>query len=61
MGMPLTWHRRHALMLASQLPENHADAKLVVQAITELLETFLAQAADQGQALASNVLPFASG
>lgn len=37
------WHRRHAVMLASQLPEDTTDAKLVLQAVQELVETFLVQ------------------
>lgn len=60
MGMPLMWHRRHALLLASQLPDNPEDARLVVKAVAELLETFLAQAPKETAAPASNVLPFAS-
>lgn len=58
MGMPLAWHRRQAMLLASQLPENPDDAHLVVQAITELLETFLAQGPADQAARPSNVLPF---
>lgn len=61
MGMPMMWHRRHALLLASQLPENHADADLVLQALRELLETFLSEAAEREPERPSNVLPFASG
>lgn len=61
MGMPLMWHRRHALLLASQLPDNHGDAALVIQALTELLETFLSEAPDRPAEMTSNVLPFASG
>ncbi len=61
MGMPLAWHRRQAMMLASQLPENHADAQLVLQAVTELMETFMAQVPHEEPARAANVLPFVSG
>jgi hypothetical protein len=61
MGMPLPWHRRHALLLASQLPENSEDAHLVVEAIVELLDTFMAEAPAQECEVSSNVLPFASG
>ncbi len=61
MGMPLAWHKRHALLLASQLPEDQTDARMVVQALRELLETFMAEAPSQVADLASNVLPFASG
>ena len=60
MGMPLAWHRKQALLLASQLPDNINDAKLVLQAVTELLETFIATAPDITER-ASNVLPFLSG
>jgi hypothetical protein len=38
-----TWHRRQAMMLAAQLPENLADAKLIIEAVEELLDTFLAK------------------
>lgn len=60
MGMPLAWHRRHALLLASQLPENPKDAQLVLEAVTELLATFMAAAPVENEAErpASNVLPF---
>ncbi len=61
MGMPLAWHKRHALLLASQLPEDQTDARMVVQALRELLETFMAEAPSHVADLASNVLPFASG
>jgi hypothetical protein len=30
MGIPQTWHRRQAMMLASQLPENSTDARLII-------------------------------
>lgn len=38
-----TWHRRQAIVLASQLPENRADAVSVLGALSELLDTFLAE------------------
>ena len=41
MGLVLPWHRRHAMMLASQLPDNTADARLIMAAMTELLEHFM--------------------
>lgn len=59
--MPAPWHRRQAMMLASQLPENHADAVLVVQAVRELLDTFLAAGAAEIAEAASNILPFTAG
>jgi hypothetical protein len=55
----LSWHRRQALMLATQLPENSADARLVIQAVTELLDTFMTEPADIADR-PSNVVPFGS-
>ena len=39
----MNWHRRHALMLATQLPDDIADARLVLEAANELVETFLTE------------------
>lgn len=61
MGMPLAWHKRHALLIASQLPENPADARLVLEAITELVETFIARGDGEQAERPSNVLPFLTG
>jgi hypothetical protein len=36
------WHRRHAVMLASQLPEKTEDALAVLRLATELVTGFLA-------------------
>lgn len=47
------------MMLAGQLPENIEDAELVLQAIQELLETFLKGNSPQVPKLSKNVLPFA--
>jgi hypothetical protein len=59
MGMPQNWHRRQAMLLASQLPENTADALLVLQAAQELVETFLNKSGPDGVIkAATNVLPF---
>lgn len=59
MGMPLGWHRRHAIILAGQLPDNTADALLVLQATRELVETFLVpHLEDEGPERVSNILPF---
>lgn len=57
MGTPLGWHKRQALTLASQLPENTADALLVLEAAKELIETFLAGSAPEA-VKAANVLAF---
>lgn len=61
MGSPSLWHRRHALLIASQLPEKQADARLVVQAIVELLDTFMEDSHQGEPELPDNVLPFATG
>lgn len=55
----LQWHRRHAITLASQLPENQADALLVLDAMRELLEDYLGEedVTDRSQ----NVIPFGKG
>lgn len=60
MGMPLGWHRRAAIILAGQLPDNPTDALLVLQAAKELVDTFLIGHADKIEQ-ASNVIPFGSG
>jgi hypothetical protein len=61
MAVLLPWHRRQALMLASQLPENSADARLIIQAVTELLDTFMSDTADTADTdRPSNVVPFGS-
>jgi len=35
------WHRRHALMIASQLPDGKGDAPAVLDCVKELVVTFL--------------------
>jgi hypothetical protein len=35
------WRRRHALTLASQLPENQADALVILDLVRELVVSFL--------------------
>ena len=35
------WHKRHALMLASQLPDNASDARAVLRAVEEIVDTWL--------------------
>jgi hypothetical protein len=58
MGVPLAWHRRHALTIAGQLPENVEDALLVLQAAQELVDTFLSKVPEEEPRRAANVLPF---
>ncbi|MCG2665871.1 hypothetical protein ACFPFP_02870 [Bradyrhizobium sp. GCM10023182] len=38
-----SWHRRHAVMLASQLPEKTEDALAVLRLATQLVTDFLAE------------------
>jgi hypothetical protein len=36
-----SWHRRHALSIASQLPDGKDDALAVLECVRELVATFL--------------------
>lgn len=58
MGMPDAWYRRQAIMLASQLPEDINDVKLVLRALQELVDTFLKDGAGDEPSRGNNVLPF---
>jgi hypothetical protein len=57
MGVPQHWHRRQAIVLAGQLPDNTADALLVLQSLRELID-FMAGAPGETIQRAANVLPF---
>lgn len=61
MGMPLQWHRRHAVTLASQLPDNLDDALIVIEAMKDLVEQYLmaAPAEAKTKTPAANVISFA--
>ena len=37
------WHKRHAVMIASQLPDNEEDALAVLDAARQLVTGFLAE------------------
>jgi hypothetical protein len=39
--MSENWHKRHALMLASQLPDNASDARAVLRAVEDIVDTWL--------------------
>jgi hypothetical protein len=41
------WHRRHAVQLASQLPDDPEDAALIIAAVRRLLDGFLTDEAVQ--------------
>jgi hypothetical protein len=56
--MPLNWHRRQAIVLASQLPDNTADAVLVIQALKDLVDGYLVANERPQGSLGANVLPF---
>jgi hypothetical protein len=60
MGMPQSWHRRQAMVIAGQLPENTEDALLVLAAVHELVATYLAKSEHDRPCLkvAGNILPF---
>ena len=39
--MSENWHKRHALSLASQLPDNASDANAVIRELQHLVDTCL--------------------
>jgi len=41
------WHRRHALQIACQLPENQGDALAVLEAAQVLVTTFMQSGAPE--------------
>jgi hypothetical protein len=61
--MPSLWHKRHAMLVASQLPDDHVDRRLIIQALIELEETYMMAEGGEGSATGrpSNVLPFMAG
>lgn len=59
-GVPLAWHRRQAMTMAGQLPENMADAQLVLAALHDLLDNFMGQSPAAEPSRGTNVLPFGS-
>lgn len=61
MHKQLAWHRRHALTLASQLPDDPQEARMVLEALREIVERYLVPDAAEPSEKATNVLPFASG
>lgn len=57
------WHRRHALQLACQLPEDSEDAPIVLRMATQLVTGFLAEPdeAPKAATVLSIVQPSKSG
>jgi hypothetical protein len=54
------WHRRQAVAIASTLPEDISDARIILQLTMELLEGFLSEGKlvkSGGCALASQLRP----
>jgi len=43
--MAENWHKRHAIMLASQLPDNASDANAVIRVLQNLVNSWLRPAA----------------
>ncbi len=39
--MSENWHKRHALSLAAQLPDNASDANTVIRELQDLVDTWL--------------------
>lgn len=60
MGMPLQWHRRHAVTLASQLPDNLDDALIVIEAMKDLVEQYLKAVPEEAKTPPANVISFAA-
>ena len=40
------WHRRHAIMLASQLPDDTEDGLIILRLTTQILTDFLMQSGE---------------
>lgn len=41
LNKPSAWHKRQAMLLASQLPEKNLDARMILQVMQELVENYL--------------------
>jgi hypothetical protein len=39
--MSENWHKRHAIQLASQLPDNASDANAIIRELQHLVDTWL--------------------
>lgn len=57
-GKPMGWHKRHAMVMAGQLPENLADAQLVLIALHDLVDNYLSEDDVAEKPRPSNVLAF---
>jgi len=54
------WHRRHAIMLAGQLPDDKEDALMVLRLATQLVTDFLAEP-EQAEKPAAPVIALVRG
>ena len=62
MSLPQAWHRRQALLLASQLPDNVDDARKIAEACLEIVEKFLERGNEpENQPQLDNVVLLHSG
>jgi hypothetical protein len=50
------WHRRHAVMLAGQLPDNPEDGLIILRLATRLVVDFLAEDDEPAQKPALTVV-----
>lgn len=57
MGKPTNFHKRTAMMLAAQLPDDKQDCQMVLIALSDLVERFLSDSGKTAE-IAQNVLPF---
>lgn len=56
--IPQTWHLKQAMSLAGQLPDNQDDARIILEQMGVLLETYLSKSGPSETLRASNILPF---
>lgn len=56
--IPQTWHLKQAMSLAGQLPDNHEDARIILEQMGVLLDTYLSKSEQSEPLRASNVLTF---
>ena len=60
--MSENWHKRHALQLASQLPDNASDANAVIRELQDLVDAWLHPAAfPKASVTVLRVIPDPSG
>ena len=50
-----SWHRRHAIQLAAQLPDGIEDARTIVRLVEELISRFLLEPEGSSKATLSVV------